>query len=38
MDEGVILEEAPPEEMFSAPKEKRTLAFLKQILPPQDDE
>lgn len=40
MDEGVILEEAPPpEEMFSAPpKEERTLAFLKQILPPQDDE
>jgi len=38
MDEGVILEEAPPEEMFSAPKEERTLAFLKQVLPPQDDE
>ena len=38
MDEGVILEEAPPEEMFSAPKEERTLAFLKQVLPPQNDE
>ncbi|NCC63091.1 MAG: amino acid ABC transporter ATP-binding protein [Spirochaetia bacterium] len=33
MDEGVILEEAPPEVMFEAPKEERTLAFLKQVLP-----
>jgi polar amino acid transport system ATP-binding protein len=37
MDDGIILEEAPPEEMFSAPKEERTLAFLKQVLPPQDE-
>jgi polar amino acid transport system ATP-binding protein len=33
MDEGIILEEAPPEVMFEAPKEERTLAFLKQVLP-----
>ncbi len=35
MDEGLIVEEAPPQEMFSAPKEERTLAFLKQVLPQQ---
>ncbi|HDQ13583.1 MAG TPA: amino acid ABC transporter ATP-binding protein [Sediminispirochaeta sp.] len=32
MDEGVILEEGAPEQMFSAPKEKRTQEFLRQIL------
>jgi polar amino acid transport system ATP-binding protein len=32
MDEGVILEEATPAEMFTAPKEARTQEFLKQIL------
>jgi len=33
MDEGLILEEASPETMFSSPKEERNLAFLKQVLP-----
>ena len=33
MDEGVILEEATPEKMFTAPEQERTQAFLKQILP-----
>ena len=36
MDEGVILEEATPEKMFSSPENERTMAFLKQILPPQE--
>jgi polar amino acid transport system ATP-binding protein len=35
MDEGLILEEASPETMFSSPKEERNLAFLKQVLPKQ---
>lgn len=35
MDQGLIVEESPPEQMFSSPKEERTLAFLKQILPQQ---
>lgn len=35
MDEGVILEEASPDVMFSSPKEERTMAFLKQVLPQQ---
>ena len=34
MDEGIIIEEATPEEMFTNPKHERTQAFLKQILPP----
>jgi len=38
MDDGVILEEATPEKMFSAPENERTLAFLKQILPPSSQE
>ncbi|OJG81390.1 hypothetical protein RV10_GL003518 [Enterococcus pallens] len=33
MDEGVIVEEGPPEEIFSNPKEERTRRFLKRILP-----
>jgi polar amino acid transport system ATP-binding protein len=37
MDDGIILEEAPPEKMFSAPEHERTLEFLKQVLPPQSD-
>lgn len=37
MDDGIILEEAPPEKMFSAPEHDRTLEFLKQVLPPQSD-
>jgi len=37
MDDGVILEEATPEKMFSAPENERTQAFLKQILPSQQE-
>ena len=33
MDEGIILEEATPEKMFTSPEHERTQAFLKQILP-----
>ena len=32
MDEGVIVEEAAPEEFFSNPREERTKAFLNEIL------
>lgn len=32
MDEGVIAEEGPPEEIFSAPKQARTKSFLKSVL------
>lgn len=32
MDEGVIIEEATPEELFSNPKNKRTKEFLDKIL------
>ncbi len=32
MDEGVIVEEAPPDEIFSNPKEERTRDFLKRVL------
>lgn len=32
MDEGMIVEEAPPREFFISPKEERTKAFLHQIL------
>jgi putative glutamine transport system ATP-binding protein len=28
MDEGRIVEEAPPEEFFASPKEERTRRFL----------
>jgi ABC-type polar amino acid transport system ATPase subunit len=28
MDEGRIVEEAPPDEFFSSPKEERTQRFL----------
>jgi len=33
MDDGVIIEESTPEEMFTHPKHERTQEFLKQILP-----
>ena len=33
MDEGVIIEESTPEQMFTNPTHERTQAFLKQILP-----
>ncbi|MFV2093584.1 MAG: amino acid ABC transporter ATP-binding protein, partial [Hyphomicrobiales bacterium] len=32
MDEGQIVEQAPPEEFFSPPKSDRTKLFLSQIL------
>ncbi len=32
MDEGVFVEEAPPEEMFANPKHERTREFLRHIL------
>ncbi len=32
MDEGLIVEEGPPQELFSSPKNKRTQAFLSKIL------
>jgi len=31
MDEGVVVEEGPPELMFPDPKEQRTRAFLSQL-------
>lgn len=36
MDEGIILEEAEPEKMFSSPEHARTQEFLRQILPPEE--
>ncbi|MGI6325413.1 MAG: amino acid ABC transporter ATP-binding protein [Saccharofermentanales bacterium] len=33
MDEGVILEDAPPEELFDRPRHKRTREFLSKVLP-----
>jgi polar amino acid transport system ATP-binding protein len=32
LDEGVILEQGPPDEIFSAPKEPRTRQFLQRIV------
>jgi polar amino acid transport system ATP-binding protein len=32
LDEGVILEHGPPDEIFSAPKEPRTRQFLQRIV------
>lgn len=32
MDEGLIVEEGPPQELFNSPKNKRTQAFLSKIL------
>jgi polar amino acid transport system ATP-binding protein len=32
MDDGVILEEAPPDEFFSDPKNERTRSFLSKII------
>jgi polar amino acid transport system ATP-binding protein len=32
MSEGVILEQGPPEEIFGAPREERTVAFLRRIV------
>ena len=32
MDDGLVVEEAPPAEFFSAPREERTRQFLSKIL------
>ena len=32
LDEGVILESGPPEQIFSAPREPRTQQFLQRIV------
>jgi polar amino acid transport system ATP-binding protein len=32
LDEGVILEEGPPDQIFSAPREERTKQFLQRII------
>ncbi len=32
LDAGVILEEGPPDQIFSAPREQRTQQFLQRIL------
>ena len=32
LDDGVILEEGPPEQIFSAPREPRTRQFLQRIV------
>ena len=32
MDDGVILEEAPPQEFFANPKSQRTQDFLSKVL------
>jgi polar amino acid transport system ATP-binding protein len=32
MDEGKIIESAPPAQLFSAPQQPRTQAFLEQVL------
>jgi ABC-type polar amino acid transport system ATPase subunit len=32
MDEGIVVEEGPPEEMFLQPLQPRTQSFLSKIL------
>jgi ABC-type polar amino acid transport system ATPase subunit len=32
MDQGVIVEDGPPEQIFENPREERTRQFLRQIL------
>ena len=32
MDEGKIVEEGPPDRLFSAPEKERTKAFLSKVL------
>jgi polar amino acid transport system ATP-binding protein len=32
LDEGVILEEAPPAQMFASPQEERTRDFLRRVI------
>jgi L-cystine transport system ATP-binding protein len=36
MEDGVIVEEGPPAEIFRSPKEERTRQFLKRIIPESD--
>jgi ABC-type histidine transport system ATPase subunit len=31
MDHGLIVEEGPPEQIFTAPKEARTRAFIAEL-------
>jgi polar amino acid transport system ATP-binding protein len=35
-DQGRILEQGPPEEIFSSPKEQRTREFLHAVLHPEE--
>jgi polar amino acid transport system ATP-binding protein len=32
LDEGVLLEQGPPEQIFSSPREERTQQFLQRII------
>ena len=32
LDAGVILEQGPPEQIFSAPREERTQQFLQRVM------
>ena len=32
LDAGVLLEQGPPEQIFSAPRERRTQQFLQRII------
>jgi polar amino acid transport system ATP-binding protein len=32
LDNGIILEEAPPDQMFTSPREPRTREFLARVL------
>jgi polar amino acid transport system ATP-binding protein len=32
LDEGIVLEEGPPEQIFSEPREPRTRQFLQRIV------
>jgi ABC-type polar amino acid transport system ATPase subunit len=32
MDGGVIVEQGPPQEIFSNPREERTQSFLRKVL------
>ncbi|GAB3629712.1 hypothetical protein GCM10027419_45670 [Pandoraea terrae] len=32
IDQGVIMEEGPPEQIFSAPRHERTREFLRKVL------
>ena len=34
LDDGVVLEEGPPDQVLGAPREERTQAFLRRVLDP----